>query len=446
MSQLAPYSIALDLLKKPQGCEFKTSVAQPTECTQIHQDDGHTDFMKKGTLKSQSAEGFSTALLVDTPIKLLPSDDLPHESKTITKKINLLDLNRQKLREFFVKIGEKPFRADQVMKWIYHYCYDDFSLMTDINKPLRSKLQQIAEIRAPEVAQEQRSSDGTIKWAIKVGDQQVETVYIPESDRATLCVSSQVGCALECRFCSTAQQGFNRNLSVSEIIGQVWRATKIIGALKSKGQRPVTNVVMMGMGEPLLNLNNVVPAIDIMMDDFGFGLSKRRVTLSTSGVVPALDKLGDMIDVALAISLHAPTDDIRNDLVPVNRKYNIETFLSSVRRYLKKSNANQGRVTVEYVMLDQVNDSVEQAHQLAHCLKDTPSKINLIPWNPFPGAHYGRSSNSRIDRFAKVLMQYGFTTIVRKTRGDDIDAACGQLAGDVIDRTKRTLKKRMNDK
>ncbi|MBD2782455.1 bifunctional tRNA (adenosine(37)-C2)-methyltransferase TrmG/ribosomal RNA large subunit methyltransferase RlmN [Xenorhabdus sp. 42] len=358
-------------------------------------------------------------------------------------KVNLLDLDRKQMRQFFIDMGEKPFRADQVMKWIYHYCYDDFELMTDINKTLRAKLQQVAEIKAPEVAEEQRSSDGTIKWAITVGDQQVETVYIPEDDRATLCVSSQVGCALECKFCSTAQQGFNRNLRVSEIIGQVWRAAKIIGSLKSSGRRPITNVVMMGMGEPLLNLNNVVPAMEIMMDDFGFGLSKRRVTLSTSGVVPALDKLGDMIDVALAISLHAPTDDIRNEIVPINRKYNIEEFLAGVRRYLTKSNANQGRVTVEYVMLDHVNDSVEQAHQLAECLKDTPSKINLIPWNPFPGAPYGRSSNSRIDRFSKVLMEYGFTTIVRKTRGDDIDAACGQLAGDVIDRTKRTLKKRL---
>ncbi|PHM73593.1 bifunctional tRNA (adenosine(37)-C2)-methyltransferase TrmG/ribosomal RNA large subunit methyltransferase RlmN [Xenorhabdus kozodoii] len=358
-------------------------------------------------------------------------------------KINLLDLNRKQMRQFFIDMGEKPFRADQVMKWIYHYCYDDFEQMTDINKVLRAKLQQVAEIRAPEVAEEQRSADGTIKWAITVGDQQVETVYIPEDDRATLCVSSQVGCALECKFCSTAQQGFNRNLRVSEIIGQVWRAAKIIGSLKSSGRRPITNVVMMGMGEPLLNLNNVVPAMEIMMDDFGFGLSKRRVTLSTSGVVPALDKLGDMIDVALAISLHAPTDDVRDEIVPINRKYNIEEFLAGVRRYLEKSNANQGRVTVEYVMLDHVNDSVEQAHQLAECLKDTPSKINLIPWNPFPGAPYGRSSNSRIDRFSKVLMGYGFTTIVRKTRGDDIDAACGQLAGDVIDRTKRTLKKRL---
>ncbi|MCW0306182.1 bifunctional tRNA (adenosine(37)-C2)-methyltransferase TrmG/ribosomal RNA large subunit methyltransferase RlmN [Pantoea ananatis] len=360
-----------------------------------------------------------------------------------SQKINLLDLNRQQMREFFVTLGEKPFRADQVMKWIYHYCCDDFEQMTDINKKLRNRLMELTEIRAPEVAEEMRSTDGTIKWAIRVGDQLVETVYIPEGDRATLCVSSQVGCALECKFCSTAQQGFNRNLRVSEIIGQVWRAAKIVGAAKVTGQRPITNVVMMGMGEPLLNLNNVVPAMEIMLDDFGFGLSKRRVTLSTSGVVPALDKLGDMIDVALAISLHAPNDKLRDDIVPINKKYNIETFLAAVKRYIGKSNANQGRVTIEYVLLDHVNDSTDDAHELAALLKETPCKINLIPWNPFPGAPYGRSSNSRIDRFSKVLMDYGFTTIVRKTRGDDIDAACGQLAGEVIDRTKRTLRKKM---
>jgi 23S rRNA (adenine2503-C2)-methyltransferase len=377
---------------------------------------------------------------------LSPASESVPESRCASAgdKINLLDLDRKQMREFFANMGEKPFRADQVMKWIYHYCCDDFEMMTDINKVLRQKLARVAEIRAPEVAEEQRSADGTIKWAIQVGDQRVETVYIPEAERATLCVSSQVGCALECRFCSTAQQGFNRNLRVSEIIGQVWRAAKIIGATKLTGQRPITNVVMMGMGEPLLNLNNVVPAMEIMLDDFGFGLSKRRVTLSTSGVVPALDKLGDMIDVALAISLHAPNDQIRDEIVPINRKYNIATFLASVQRYLSKSNANQGRVTVEYVMLDHVNDGTEHAHELAALLKDTPCKINLIPWNPFPGAPYGRSSNSRVDRFSKVLMDYGFTTIVRKTRGDDIDAACGQLAGDVIDRTKRTMKKKLD--
>ncbi|MBK5144925.1 bifunctional tRNA (adenosine(37)-C2)-methyltransferase TrmG/ribosomal RNA large subunit methyltransferase RlmN [Budviciaceae bacterium BWR-B9] len=376
--------------------------------------------------------------------QILTSSDAPVLSANPSEKINLLDLNRQAMREFFVSLGEKPFRADQLMKWIYQFGYDDFEQMTDINKVLRARLQQVAEIRAPEIVTEQRSADGTIKWALAVGDQQVEAVYIPEDDRATLCVSSQVGCALECKFCSTGQQGFNRNLRVSEIIGQVWRAARVIGPARVAGQRPITNVVMMGMGEPLLNLTNVVPAMEIMLDDFGFGLSKRRVTLSTSGVVPALDKLGEMIDVALAISLHAPNDQIRDEIMPINRKYNIESFLSAVRRYLDKSNANQGRVTVEYVMLDHINDGTEHAHQLAECLKNTPSKINLIPWNPFPGAPYGRSSNSRVDRFSKVLMEYGFTVIVRKTRGDDIDAACGQLAGEVIDRTKRTLKKKMN--
>ncbi|MBW8190867.1 bifunctional tRNA (adenosine(37)-C2)-methyltransferase TrmG/ribosomal RNA large subunit methyltransferase RlmN [Neiella marina] len=362
----------------------------------------------------------------------------------VAEKINLLDLSRQQLREFFVEMGEKPFRADQLMKWMYHFGYDDFEQMTNINKTLRQKLADRAEIKAPEVATEQRSADGTIKWALTVaGGQEVETVYIPEEGRATLCVSSQVGCALECTFCSTAQQGFNRNLSVSEIIGQVWRAAKIIGPAALNDDRPITNVVMMGMGEPLLNVKNVIPAMELMMEDFGFGLSKRRVTLSTSGVVPALDKLADQIDVALAISLHATNDKLRDEIVPINKKYNIESFLGSVRNYLSKSNANQGKVTVEYVMLDHVNDSTDQAHELARLMKNTPCKINLIPWNPFPEAPYGRSSNSRIDRFAKVLMEHGYTVIVRKTRGDDIDAACGQLAGDVVDRTKRTLKKRM---
>ncbi|AOF52476.1 Ribosomal RNA large subunit methyltransferase N [Pasteurellaceae bacterium NI1060] len=358
------------------------------------------------------------------------------------KKINLMDLTRQQMREFFQELGEKPFRADQLVKWIYHFGEDNFDNMTNINKKLREKLKSVAEIRAPEVAVEQRSADGTIKWAMQVGDQQVETVYIPEADRATLCVSSQVGCALACTFCSTAQQGFNRNLTVSEIIGQVWRASKIIGNFGVTGVRPITNVVMMGMGEPLLNVANVVPAMEIMLDDFAYGLSKRRVTLSTSGVVPALDNLNKMIDVALAISLHAPNDELRDEIVPINKKYNIKMLIDSVNRYLSVSNANHGKVTIEYVMLDHVNDSVEHAHQLAEVLKNTPCKINLIPWNPFPEAPYAKSSNTRIDRFQKALMEYGFTVIVRKTRGDDIDAACGQLAGDVIDRTKRTAMKR----
>ncbi|WP_192879877.1 bifunctional tRNA (adenosine(37)-C2)-methyltransferase TrmG/ribosomal RNA large subunit methyltransferase RlmN [Haemophilus haemolyticus] len=370
------------------------------------------------------------------------SELLSVQSDAPAKKINLMDLTRQQMREFFKELGEKPFRADQLVKWIYHFGEDNFDNMTNINKKLREKLKAVAEIKAPEVAVEQRSVDGTIKWAMQVGEQQVETVYIPEADRATLCVSSQVGCALACTFCSTAQQGFNRNLTVSEIIGQVWRASKIIGNFGVTGIRPITNVVMMGMGEPLLNVANVVPAMEIMLDDFAYGLSKRRVTLSTSGVVPALDNLSKMIDVALAISLHAPNDELRDEIVPINKKYNIKMLIDSVNRYLSVSNANHGKVTIEYVMLDHVNDGVEHAHQLAEVLKNTPCKINLIPWNPFPEAPYAKSSNTRIDRFQKTLMEYGFTVIIRKTRGDDIDAACGQLAGDVIDRTKRTAMKR----
>lgn len=370
------------------------------------------------------------------------SELLSVQSDAPAKKINLMDLTRQQMREFFKELGEKPFRADQLVKWIYHFGEDNFDNMTNINKKLREKLKAVAEIKAPEVAVEQRSADGTIKWAMQVGEQQVETVYIPEADRATLCVSSQVGCALACTFCSTAQQGFNRNLTVSEIIGQVWRASKIIGNFGVTGVRPITNVVMMGMGEPLLNVANVVPAMEIMLDDFAYGLSKRRVTLSTSGVVPALDNLNKMIDVALAISLHAPNDELRDEIVPINKKYNIKTLIDSVNRYLTVSNANHGKVTIEYVMLDHVNDGVEHAHQLADVLKNTPCKINLIPWNPFPEAPYAKSSNTRIDRFQKTLMEYDFTVIIRKTRGDDIDAACGQLAGDVIDRTKRTAMKR----
>ncbi|QIW15417.1 bifunctional tRNA (adenosine(37)-C2)-methyltransferase TrmG/ribosomal RNA large subunit methyltransferase RlmN [Pasteurellaceae bacterium RH1A] len=359
-----------------------------------------------------------------------------------SEKINLMNMNRQEMREFLASLGEKPFRADQLMKWIYHFGEDNFDNMTNINKALREKLKAVSEIKAPEIAVEQRSSDGTIKWAMQVGEQQIETVYIPEADRATLCVSSQVGCALACTFCSTAQQGFNRNLSVAEIIGQVWRASKVIGNFGVTGVRPITNVVMMGMGEPLLNMNNVIPAMEIMLDDFAYGLSKRRVTLSTSGVVPALDKMREQIDVALAISLHAPNDELRDEIVPINKKYNIKMLMDSVNKYLEVSNANHGKVTIEYVMLNQVNDSVEHAHQLADVLKNTPCKINLIPWNPFPEAPYAKSSNTRTDRFQKTLMEYGFTVTVRKTRGDDIDAACGQLAGDVIDRTKRTMEKR----
>lgn len=359
-------------------------------------------------------------------------------------KVNLLNFDHQSLREYFDSIGEKPFRADQIMKWIYHFGYDDFEKMTNLNKKLREKLQRNAEISAPEISEKQVSSDGTIKYALKLeGGQEVETVWIPENDRATLCVSSQVGCALECTFCSTAQQGFNRNLSMAEIIGQVWRVANDIGATRIAGKRPITNIVMMGMGEPLLNMKNLIPALDTMLNDLGYGLSKRRVTVSTSGVVPALDMLKEKIDCALAISVHAPNNELRDELVPINKKYPLEEFLQAAGRYIDGSKANK-QATIEYVMLDHVNDSTEQAHELAIALKDLPSKINLIPFNPYPGSPYKRSSNSRIDRFDKVLQSYGLTVITRRTRGDDIDAACGQLAGDVNDRTKRT--KERNEK
>ena len=355
-----------------------------------------------------------------------------------SSKINLLNFDHQGLREYFASIGEKPFRADQIMKWIYHFGYSDFEQMTNINRKLREKLQRNCEIKAPEISEKQVSKDGTIKYALVLeGGQEIETVWIPENDRATLCVSSQVGCALECTFCATAQQGFNRNLSMSEIIGQVWRVANDIGATRITGKRPITNIVMMGMGEPLLNMKNLIPALDTMLNDLGYGLSKRRVTVSTSGVVPALDMLKAKIDCALAISIHAPDNKLRDELVPINKKYPLEEFITAAGRYIEGSKANK-QATIEYVMLDHVNDSTDQAHALAHVLKDLPSKINLIPFNPYPGSSYKRPSNSRIDRFDKVLQSYGLTVITRRPRGEDIDAACGQLAGDVFDRTKRT--------
>jgi 23S rRNA (adenine2503-C2)-methyltransferase len=358
-------------------------------------------------------------------------------ASAVKKKVNLLNLDHQGMREYFASIGEKPFRADQMMKWIYHFGYSDFELMTNLNKKLREKLQRDTEISAPEISEKQVSTDGTIKYSLRLeGGQEVETVWIPENDRATLCVSSQVGCALECTFCATAQQGFNRNLSMSEIIGQVWRVANDIGATRIAGKRPITNIVMMGMGEPLLNMKNLIPALDTMLNDLGYGLSKRRVTVSTSGVVPALDMLKEKIDCALAISIHAGNNKLRDVLVPINKKYPLEEFIAA-GRYIEGSKANK-QATIEYVMLDHVNDSTDQAHELAIALKDLPSKINLIPFNPYPGSPYKRSSNSRIDRFDKVLQSYGLTVITRRTRGDDIDAACGQLAGDVFDRTKRT--------
>ncbi|OUR62920.1 bifunctional tRNA (adenosine(37)-C2)-methyltransferase TrmG/ribosomal RNA large subunit methyltransferase RlmN [Colwellia sp. 39_35_sub15_T18] len=353
-------------------------------------------------------------------------------------KINLLNFDHQGMREYFAELGEKPFRADQIMKWIYHFGYSDFEQMTNLNKKLREKLQRNCEIKAPEISKKQVSKDGTIKYALLLeGGQEVETVWIPENDRATLCVSSQVGCALECTFCATAQQGFNRNLSMAEIIGQVWRVANDIGATRITGKRPITNIVMMGMGEPLLNMKNLIPSLDTMLNDLGYGLSKRRVTVSTSGVVPALDMLKEKIDCALAISIHAPDNKLRDELVPINKKYPLEEFIAAAGRYIDGSRANK-QATIEYVMLDHVNDSTEQAHALAHVLKDLPSKINLIPFNPYPGSPYKRPSNSRMDRFDKVLQSYGLTVITRRPRGEDIDAACGQLAGDVLDRTKRT--------
>lgn len=361
----------------------------------------------------------------------------PAQNKAAAK-VNLLNFDHQMMREYLASIGEKPFRADQLMKWIYHFGYDDFEQMTNLNKKLREKLARNCVISAPEISEKQVSSDGTIKYALKLeGGQEVETVWIPENGRATLCVSSQVGCALECTFCATAQQGFNRNLAVSEIIGQVWRVANDIGATRIAGTRPITNIVMMGMGEPLLNMKNLIPALDNMLNDLGYGLSKRRVTVSTSGVVPALDMLKEKIDCALAISVHAPDNTLRDEIVPINKKYPLEEFIAAAARYVDGSKANK-QATIEYVMLDHVNDSTDQAHELARVLKDLPSKINLIPFNPYPGSPYKRSSNSRIDRFDKVLQSYGLTVITRRTRGDDIDAACGQLAGDVLDRTKRT--------
>lgn len=354
--------------------------------------------------------------------------------------INLLDLNRKSLRNWLVSLGEKPFRGDQIMKWIYRYGCDNFDYMSDVNKNLREKLKELAYIKAPEISREQRSSDGTIKWAMNVGGcQEIESVYIPEDDRATLCISTQVGCPLNCGFCSTGKQGFNRNLTVSEIIGQVWRATKVLGFTNKTAERAISNVVLMGMGEPLLNLKNTVEATDIMLDDYGFGLSKRRVTVSTAGIVPAIDQLSEMTDVALALSLHAPNNELRSRIMPINDKYPLEDVIAAVTRYNNKSNANHGRITIEYILLDHFNDSDNEAHQLGKLLQKLPCKINLIPFNPHPDSEYKKPSNTRIDRFQKILMTYGFTVVIRKTRGDDIDAACGQLVGDVINRLRREV-------
>jgi 23S rRNA (adenine2503-C2)-methyltransferase len=310
--------------------------------------------------------------------------------------------------------------------------------MTNISKDLRERLKDIAEIKLPEVVSCQDSVDGTRKWLIRVdGGSCIEMVYIPERERGTLCVSSQIGCALDCSFCATGKQGFNRDLTAAEIIGQLWIAADSFDQFDPKAKRRVTNVVMMGMGEPLMNFDNVVDAMSIMLEDNAYGLSKRRVTLSTAGVVPALDKLSDVSDVSLAISLHAPNDELRNQLVPINRKYPLKDFIESARNYIDKMPDNRRKATVEYTLMDQVNDRTEHARELAVLLKDLPCKINLIPFNPFPGTEYKRVSNTALNRFRDILAGEGYTVTVRTTRGDDIAAACGQLAGEVNDRTKR---------
>ncbi|HEX6591445.1 MAG TPA: 23S rRNA (adenine(2503)-C(2))-methyltransferase RlmN [Moraxellaceae bacterium] len=365
-------------------------------------------------------------------------------SSSPVSKVNLLGLTREQMEDYFLSLGEKKFRAQQVIKWIHQLGVDDFEQMTNVSKALRQKLAAVAEIRAPEVVHREYSADGTRKWVMKVGDNSmVETVLIPDGERKTLCVSSQVGCGLDCSFCSTGKQGFQRDLSAAEIIGQVWIANRSYfedEPLMENRERAITNVVMMGMGEPLLNFDNVIPAMKLMLDDFAYGMSKRRVTLSTSGVVPMLDRLGEEIDVALAISLHAPNDELRNELVPINRKYPLRELLAAGRRYLARFQGEEGgrrKITMEYVMLAGVNDTPAHARELVRLLKDTPSKINLIPFNPFPHAPYGRSRREDILAFQKILTEADYICTIRSTRGDDIDAACGQLVGKVQDRTRR---------
>ncbi len=359
-------------------------------------------------------------------------------------KTNLLDLDAAGLTALFAELGEKPFRAKQVAHWIHQRLADDINAMTDLSKPLREKLAAAAEVRAPVVISDTAATDGTRKWLLDVGGANaVEMVYIPEDDRGTLCISSQAGCALDCAFCSTGKQGFNRNLTAAEIVGQLWHANRtllgdgVTGPWVERGRAPITNVVMMGMGEPLANFDNVVTALNVFIDDNAYGLSRRRVTLSTSGIVPAIDRLARECPVALAVSLHAPDDALRNELVPINRKYPLAELLAACRRYLER--APRDFVTFEYVMLDGVNDSAQHARALVRLVRDVPCKLNLIPWNPFPGAPFATSPRPRILAFQRLLMDAGLVTTIRKTRGEDIDAACGQLAGRVQDRTKRRV-------
>jgi 23S rRNA (adenine2503-C2)-methyltransferase len=363
------------------------------------------------------------------------------------ERVNLLGLPRAELEAFVAtRLGAKPFRARQLMKWIYRRGAADFSAMTDLSQDFRSQLSAVARIAVPEIVAEQVSSDGTRKWMLRMDEVQgIETVYIPEPDRGTLCISSQVGCAMDCSFCSTAQQGFNRNLSVAEIVGQVWLAHRELtahadgsddarGASGRSGARGnITNIVFMGMGEPLANYRNVVPAMRTFLDDLGYDLSRRRVTLSTSGLVPQIYKLAEECNVALAVSLHAPNDELRNELVPINRKHPIGELLTACWHYIDRQNGRS--VTFEYVMLDGVNDKPEHARQLAQLLKGRPAKLNLIPFNAFPGTRYRRSSAAAILKFRDILNDHGVIATIRRTRGDDIDAACGQLAGRVTDRT-----------
>ena len=349
--------------------------------------------------------------------------------------INLLDLDEEGLRAFFSSIGEKPFRAQQIMRWAYHHQTLNFDDMTDLGLALRQKLQGIAEMRPPEILSQRVSKDGTVKWLMGLpGGNAVETVFIPEPGRGTLCISSQVGCALNCTFCSTGAQGFARNLTTSEIIGQLWLAAHSLGHERN-GERKITNVVMMGMGEPLLNFEAVAPALKIMRNDLGFGLASRRVTVSTAGLVPGIERLRETVDVALAVSLHAPFDDLRTEIVPLNRKYPIKTLLAACQDYI--NGRRKRSITFEYTLMDGVNDHPEHARELVKILRSLPSKLNLIPFNPFPGTQYRCSTPERIDKFQNIVRDGGLIATVRKTRGDDIDAACGQLAGDFRDRTRR---------
>ncbi len=366
----------------------------------------------------------------------------PDHSEAQTR-VNLLGLTLAQMEDFFLDIGEKKFRAQQVLKWIHHSGVTDIAEMTNLGVALREKRKGIAEVRPPEIVSQHDSVDGTRKWVIRVdGGGMVESVLIPEAKRATLCVSSQVGCSLDCSFCSTGKQGFQRDLSAAEIIGQVWLAIKSYDAFQPGNGRIVSNVVMMGMGEPLLNFDNVVSAMDLMLEDLAYGLSKRRVTLSTSGVVPALDKLAKVSEVSLAVSLHAPNDALRNELVPINRKYPIAVLLESCRNYIAAQSDKKRVVTVEYTLIAGVNDQVEQARELAVLLADFPCKINLIPFNTFAQSDYQRPSGNAVSRFWQVLVDAGYIVTVRTTRGDDIDAACGQLVGQVVDRTSRSERHR----